>query len=356
MAPTTPQRPPASNRPAPPQQRPLPESQLPATTSQPANGQLSRDLNDDYFAVFDQTATQARHSLARTANEMGYAVAMARGIARMQDLLSDELMQEILPLMNSELGFLTDRDPARGKKNKQTGEWENVEPYSVQIVRRCLVSAALQGARFVGNEFNIISSKAYLAKAFYRRALLELPGLSNFKPEFAVPKLSEHGALVNCRATWKYKGHEQSLEATIAVKLDGAGADAATGKAERKFFKRVHDLLTGSRLDDGEYDDAQVIDSTATEIRERAEAETAHAAAEGSQEPPEVSEEAADRLANEILQQLDAAETVADLDAMQKRVREAKEQLKATRTSSLMNLITDRYAALEAAARNGGAA
>lgn len=349
----------------PPQQRELQTASttVPHSTAMTAATSataVSTDLTDDFLASIDTAADACRMTLNKHASNTAYAIALARGIRQLQSLFTDQVMQEILPLMNCELGFLTDKDPSKPQKGKD-GNYYNPEPYSKDIVRDCFIVATLKGARPVGNEFNIISGRVYLAKNFFKRMLLEHQGFTEFEPAFGIPKVSDGGAIVPCKATSKLRGQPRSFEAQIAVRLNvGMGADAAVGKAERKFYARIYNILTGTKNDEADVDltlsGDNTIDSTATFVSDTMDAEAAHEAAESSQEPPAdiaAAELAADELANEILGMLDQADTIEALDAVQRKVRENEAVLKAIRVSALKNQLADQYDAL-AARKNGG--
>jgi hypothetical protein len=156
-----------------------------------------------------------------------------------------------MSLMNSPLGFLTDRDPARPTRD---GE---VKPYSVDVVRDCVIEAKLRGFHTVGNEFNIIAGRCYAAKNGFRRKLTDgksFPGLRDFRDSYDVPRLmGDKGAIVKCRAEWTLNGKSDSFEAEFAIRVNSMmGADAIVGKAERKLCKRVHDLISGVNTPEGE--------------------------------------------------------------------------------------------------------
>lgn len=190
------------------------------------------------------------------------AFAMAQGIKRLRELITPELMKEIMPLMNTSLGFQTDRDPTKE-------DWKTKKPYvpySEAVVKECFIEATLRGLAPVGNEWNILAGRVYATKNGLGRKLKELAGFTDFKPSFQVPKAAgENGAIVQVSATWKMNGVPDKLERAFPIKVNnGMGADAIVGKAERKLRAAVYEQITGSHLSDGDTSDEDAIPTTAT--------------------------------------------------------------------------------------------
>jgi hypothetical protein len=194
-------------------------------------------------------------------SHFGRAFRMAAAIRALHNAITDEMMKDLMHLQGTTLGFLTDKDdPA---KNNPPG-------YPAAEVKLVAIEAALLGAYWVGNEFNIISNRPYLTKNFFTRKLREFPGLTDLKLSPGVPVLvGDKGALVPYVATWKLNGKDMRIERLLR-KLDdksdlderipirvnsGMGADAILGKAERKLKAQIYNLLTGSDLTDGDVDE-----------------------------------------------------------------------------------------------------
>jgi hypothetical protein len=173
---------------------------------------------------------------------------MAEGVGRMKKLIDQEVMRSIMPLQNTSLGFRTDKP----------------DGYDERIVRDCFIEASLRGLHPVGNEWNIISGRCYVTKEGFTRLLRELPGLTDLRLSFGVPKgAGDRGATVPAKATWKYHGKADSLEREIPIRVNGGmGADAILGKAERKLRAAVYSQITGTTMSDGEADGSDAIDIT----------------------------------------------------------------------------------------------
>ena len=225
--------------------------------------QQEQHFTDEILDRIEQVVKTHGPSLLKAQEGMRESINLSRAIARLKDLMALALVaEEILPLMNSRLGFLTDRP---NKKHAQ--------PYDVAVVRDVLVEAMLRGARVTGNEFNIISDGCYLTKAYFERKVREFPGVSNVVPTPGVAqKVGEDGALVPFTVRWLLNGEEMIEERVehgkrgepgyrderIQVKVNfGMGGDAIIGKAQRKIFAAVYARLTGatSPLPDGEVED-----------------------------------------------------------------------------------------------------
>jgi len=187
------------------------------------------------------------------------ALMVATGIQQLRAAITPAMMARIMPLMNTKLGFLTDRDP-----NKPNGRGERPVPYSPEVVKECFIEATLTGLSLAGNEFNILFGGMYVTKNGFKRKIKDLPGFSDLKTVVKVPRNMDGGAIVGTSATWRYNGISDSCERDFAVKLQaGMGSDAAIGKAERRLYKLIFEQTTGTSLSDGEADDSCAIETTA---------------------------------------------------------------------------------------------
>lgn len=92
----------------------------------------------------------------------------------MREALSDEVMERVfMPLMNTKVGFLTDRN-GRPRKNG------TVQPlYTIPVVRDAIIDAVSIGLLPTGNQFNIIAERMYPTKEGYT-ALLRKLGVKYF--------------------------------------------------------------------------------------------------------------------------------------------------------------------------------
>lgn len=196
------------------------------------------------LALSDEIARAQAEALA---NVPALQAALRRSalIKLLMTALTDDVMEEFLPLVGTSLGFKTDRDTAP-------------QGYSKDDVRRCMVEALLYGARLTDNEFNIIKGKAYLTKEFFQRVLAEDPRVSNLRVDYGVPERHKDGALVTIRASWNVDGVADAFEAKIPIATrDSDSIDNILGKATRKTLCRIHARVNGSRfVPEGEVDEA----------------------------------------------------------------------------------------------------
>jgi hypothetical protein len=194
---------------------------------------------------------------SQSGNELRKAIIMAKAIPAIKAALMP-LMDDLMELMDTPLGFKTDRPPGTMKDGKR------VEPYTKNQVADVLTIGLLRGFRVTLNEINIISAQFYGTKEGYERLLKDLPGLTDLRIDVGVPtNVGDKGAVVNCKASWKYRGTEGSLICeggyAIPVKMNaGMGTDAAQGKATSKMLRRIYKIITN--LDPGGDDDEDTVE------------------------------------------------------------------------------------------------
>lgn len=284
------------------------QHQLPAVPQAP-----TEMVAPEQVQALESAIVECAVKFQQSTGTLARAFAISYGLRRLEALITPGMMTEIMSLMNSPLGFLTDKNPAQFKR-----DGSRVQPYDEAIVKRCVIEASLRGARWVGNEMNIIASRAYLTKEYFRRKVSEFSGLSLLQLLPGVPTLSQSGqiALVPFVATWRYGGRDYAIERTSkkvgdetqdrripVIVNSGMSVDAILGKAERKMLAAIYRQMTGSAqedllLDTDETAGGDVIDTTAvsqeelsneaaeekTAEQEAAEVDQAQAAHEGSQE------------------------------------------------------------------------
>ncbi len=214
----------------------------------------------------DKVAQQYAVAIAKDSSPFTSALVLSQGITALRELLSDDIMGEIMKLADTPLGFMTDKATKGGYKSSE--------------VKDAIIEAALRGFRVAGNEFNIISSRFYGAKNGMHRKVITFPGLTDFTESFGVPKFSNsgQGAVVTAKATWMLALDDSNdLAAPEPIKMEltrefairvnsGMGADAITGKAQRKLYAAVLNRLTGTVTPEGEIDDS--ILTTAEVVKE----------------------------------------------------------------------------------------
>lgn len=203
-------------------------------------------------------------------NNFGAAFNAARVITLLREALTDEVMARVfMPLMNTKVGFRTDRD---GKPDRNG----RVKPlYDVPTVRDAIIDAAIIGLLPTGNQFNIISGTMYPTKEGYT-VLLKKIG-AKYVIDVQQDRSQNHAfAEFPCKITYSYNGEKNSLTINATVRRDQYSSnDQLRGKAERRAKKALYEYLTGT--DYGEADETSsrpnaVIDTVAVEISEKGNA------------------------------------------------------------------------------------
>lgn len=189
--------------------------------------------------------------LTTAPKSFGSALMVAQAMQELRQLLTGEIMKNLMALQGSELGFVTDRDKSK----------DGAKGYPEEVVRDVAIAAILRGFQMVNNEVNIIAGKFYGAKNGFIRLVRELPGLTDLKIEEGRVVKTDGGtvALVPLVVTWKLSGVADSLKCDIPVKMDQySSIDQILGKAHRKILARIHSRVTGSKtlLDDVEKEEA----------------------------------------------------------------------------------------------------
>lgn len=212
---------------------------------------------------FVLAATQA--SQLKIVNNFGAAFTAVGVVKLLREALTDEVMHEVfMPLMNTKIGFLTDRDPS--KPDKKTGQ--SPTPYPVPVVRDCLIDALAMGLMPTGNQMNILAGRMYPTKEGYSALLSRLGvkyicevGLDESEP-------SAKAARIQVVINYSYNGEKSKIATIATVKKDGySSLDQLRGKAERRGKKILYEYLTG--CDMGEDGETAVVDATYTIVDEQ---------------------------------------------------------------------------------------
>lgn len=212
-------------------------------------------------------AMQSEFALAcQTAENMNLqnnACAAFQAVCVVQQLrmaLSDEVMNAVfMPLMNTTIGFRTDRDPNKPVKQKD-GSYKAPTPYTVAVVRDCLIDALSIGLMATGNQMNIIAGRMYPTKEGYT-ALLKKIGC---KYIISVGQ-DQQGkdapfAEIPCKISYEWNGEKNGFTVIATVKKDGfSSADQLRGKAERRAKKSLYEYITGCDFGDADEDSSSPI-------------------------------------------------------------------------------------------------
>lgn len=213
------------------------------------------------------------------ANNAGAAFMAAGIVGRLRSALTDEVVNNFfMPLMNTKVGFLTDK-PGYDRK---TGE---VRPsYPVNVVRDAIIDAAFMGLLPTGNQFNIISERMYPTKEGFT-SLLKKIGCRYFISLTPLPDVSPTCAAVCCKINYEWHDEKNGFTITATVKKDGySSMDQIKGKAERQAKKRLYEYLTGCDFGEADEDSsipeeqsghAEAVDAKKAEMRAKADEQRA---------------------------------------------------------------------------------
>lgn len=178
-------------------------------------------------------------------------IKMAKLIQALQDSIRP-VMPTLMPLMNTSLGFKTDKDPTRPQKQKD-GSYAAPKPYTEEQLVPVIAEAIIRGVNVTGNQFNVIAGACYITKEGFEYKLKNLEGFTDLQVDFDVPRDSGAGCIIKSVARWNYHGKPGELAAEIPVKKNEfLGIDALYGKAKRKLLSRVWERVTNSSIPDGD--------------------------------------------------------------------------------------------------------
>lgn len=189
-------------------------------------------------------------------------LSVARSISDMRVALTPDIMADVMGLMNTSIGFRTDRDPKVTPLDK---DQKPMTPYPVEVVRDVFIESRLRGFHCINNEFNIIAGRFYGCLNGFERLVKKSARCTDFKDNYSVPVMvGDRGAVVEASASWLQDGVKQTLERKFAVRVNsGMGADAIVGKAKRKLLAAVHSRMTGVVTPEGDAaDDSIPVEST----------------------------------------------------------------------------------------------
>lgn len=201
-------------------------------------------------------------------SNFGAAFIAVNVIALLREALTDEVMDKVfMPLMNTKVGFLTDRN---GRPNKKG---YTAPLYTRDVVRDCIIDGVTIGLLPTGNQFNIIAERMYPTKEGYTSLLRKL-GVKYFIDTSYDKGQAQGFAEIPCKISYEYNGEKNGFTIIATVKKDDYSShDQLRGKAERKAKKALYEYITG--CDYGEADEqssATVVDVVAEEIKDEANA------------------------------------------------------------------------------------
>lgn len=221
------------------------------------NNQLSViDQAKDKFALACKDAASLQ-----TVNNFIAAFTAVNVVNLLREALTDEVMQVVfMPLMNTKVGFLTDRP----QKDKQTGRVIKPE-YGIDVVRDAIIDAVTIGLMPTGNQMNIIAERMYPTKEGYTYLLRKL-GIKYLLDVSYDKGQNPNFAEIPVKINYEYNGEKNSFTVIATVKKDSYSShDQLRGKAERRAKKALYEYITG--LDYGDADEnSSIIDISHEDI------------------------------------------------------------------------------------------
>lgn len=218
-------------------------------------------ISTETAAGFQSAALRAKKCFGEAISDNSFsALEVAESIEELKRYLDqDSIRVRISGLMNTSLGFRTDKDPKVSRFNRKTGKYESATPYEYEVVKDVVIEALLRGLQLVGNQFNIISGRFYCTKEGFEYLIRKLDYIADFRPVIGIPAQKTGGVVIDCTATWMQNKQQRTYDASIPIKSDEySSSDQLIGKAQRKFYKRVFEVMTGNSMPDGEIDVATV--------------------------------------------------------------------------------------------------
>lgn len=193
-------------------------------------------------------------------NDFGTAFEAVTVVALLREALSDEVMNKVfMPLMNTKVGFLTD------KSGKPNSKGITYPPYSIVVVRDAIIDAVSIGLLPTGNQMNIIAERmyptkegfTYLLKKIGVKYILDISYDKGTNPNFAE---------IPVKISYDHNGEKNSFTVIATVKKDSYSShDQLRGKAERRAKKVLYEYITGCDFGDAD-EHSGVVDTTYTDV------------------------------------------------------------------------------------------
>jgi hypothetical protein len=163
-------------------------------------------------------------------------IVMAMAIKDLREALTAEAMAAVKELAGTSLGFLTDK-PADNQ-------------YPVDVIRECVVEAMIRGVGVVGNQFNIIAGRFYMARNGWE-AKLRKAGCTQIVPTVGRPEDVREGT-PNQRGFAKYTATFGAQAACVKngqrFVVSTCLSDGIDGRIEASAFgKDLSDCLAGMK-------------------------------------------------------------------------------------------------------------
>ena len=178
-------------------------------------------------------------------NHIVQSLAIASGVNQVKAALSAGSWELIESLMNTHIGFVTDKNPDKKVYNKDKKEWIAPIPYSKEVVINCVAEALSLGLYLHNNEFNIIAGRCYPAQAGFKRKLSEFKRSTGIQTEIIahIPQRTGSSYLSKCTVSWTKPKEEKEVR-ELSWDLQAFSVDAALGKVQKRASQWLFNELT----------------------------------------------------------------------------------------------------------------
>jgi len=208
-----------------------------------------------------QIDSQVAVVLADKSTGIAKALVIAKAMQIINQCLTPEIMEPIMQLQGSKLGFKTDKDLVRDANNN----YVKGSGYPLDVVKNCFTEMSLIGLQPVFNQWNIIGGNSYVTKEGADILLKNIPYLQEFLiiHNEVTQSPDKKNASVRSTIKWTIDAEEHSQEISHPVKSDAyTSLDSLIGKADRKTKIWLFNKIKGTTISDGDAEDAKIIDVT----------------------------------------------------------------------------------------------
>jgi hypothetical protein len=179
-------------------------------------------------------------------NPIDKAIAIASGTTYLAEQMKSPTMVKLLKnLAGSPLGFFHDKKPDEA-------------PYQDAVYVQCATQALITGHRLTGYEWGIIRGRLYSAKAFFERALSEMPGLKRMPVQHSDIEFSSDKKLAYLTSSvdFEFADKKETISKKFTVSAGQyASIEQIEGKAERKMLCVLYKHITGNNLTDADFEE-----------------------------------------------------------------------------------------------------
>lgn len=194
----------------------------------------------------DQLSQSLRRQMGAAAGHFERAIILANGVNQITEAVTDNVVNQIRPLMGLPTGFGTDKRP-------------NDAPYDNATIKKVFIHSLLMGLYPVGNEWMIYRNNLLVQRAGWERKFRELPGVTDVEVITGSPSRSGNVWLVKVVVRWKKDGRPDELrdhegkpgrQFAITATFEGEKGETVAGKATAKAIKLAYQQASGERFDD----------------------------------------------------------------------------------------------------------